>query len=343
MTVSRRFLICSIVSLAMTLTTGAASQAESFSNAVDQVQPKVVKLFGAGGLKNLANYGTGVLVSPDGHIATVWNHLLDSDVVTVVLHDGRRFFGKVVGTDSKVDLAIIKIEAEDLPFFNISDTAEVGPGALILAFSNVFKVATGDEPVSVMQGVVSAKTKLAARRGRYRASYDGDVYLVDAVTNNPGAAGGVLTTADGKLLGMLGRELKGTNNTWLNYAIPFSVLEKSINDIVAGRFSRTDDLLAVADETESSGFQSIDFGFLLVPDVVARTPAYVDSVIEETEAAKLGLQPDDLIVFANGELVHSIQTLQGVFQRLLPGDDLQLIVRRNNELVTFTFEVPRKQ
>ncbi|MEW4490454.1 trypsin-like peptidase domain-containing protein [Thalassoglobus sp. JC818] len=342
MIVSRHSFLYSIVLMLMLLAVGPTSNAESFSNAIDQVQPKVVKLYGAGGLKNLANYGTGVLVSPDGHIATVWNHLLDSDVVTVVLHDGRRFFGKVIGTDSKVDLAIIKIEAEELPFFNISDTSEVGPGALILAFSNVFKVATGDEPVSVMQGVVSAKTKLAARRGRYQASYDGDVYLVDAVTNNPGAAGGVLTTADGKLLGMLGRELKGTSNTWLNYAIPFSVLEKSVNDIVAGRFSRTDELLAAADETESAGFQAIDFGFLLVPDVVARTPAYVDSVIEETEADKMGLQPDDLIVFANGELVHSIQTLQGVFQRLLPGDDLQLIVRRNNELVTFTFEVPRK-
>lgn len=317
------------------------SRAQSFSQTIDGVQPKVVKLFGAGGLKNLATYGTGVIVSPDGHIATVWNHLLDSDAVTVVLSDGRRFFGKVIGTNSKLDLAIIKIEADGLPFFDIADTAQVGPGAAILAFSNVFKVATGDEPVSVMQGVVSAKTKLAARRGRYVVPYEGDVYLVDAVTNNPGAAGGVLTTADGRLLGMLGRELKGSNNTWLNYAIPFNVLKQSIEDIIAGRFTRTDDLLA-ANEESTSTLEPADFGFLLVPDVVARTPAYVDTIIEDSSAEKSGLRPDDLIVFANGELIHSISTLREVFTHLLPGDDLQLIVRRDNQLLTFVFEVPRK-
>ena len=317
------------------------ASAQSLPETIDRVQPKVVKLFGAGGLQNLATYGTGVIVSPEGHIATVWNHLLDADVVTVVLSDGRRFFGKVIGTNSKLDLAIVKVEADGLPFFDIGNTTQVGPGAAILAFSNVFKVATGDEPVSVMQGVVSAKTKLSARRGRYVVPYAGDVYLVDAVTNNPGAAGGVLTTADGRLLGMLGRELKGNNNTWLNYAIPFHVLKQSIEDIIAGRFTRTDDLLAVNEET-SSNIVPADFGFLLVPDVVARTPAFVDTIIEESKAQESGLQPDDLIVFANGELIHSISTLQEVFAHLLPGDDLQLIVRRDNDLITFTFEVPRK-
>ena len=340
MTATRRIVSCFICVIALAVLSSAA-HAQSMAESVEDVQPKVVKLFGAGGLKNLATYGTGVLVSPDGHIATVWNHLLDADVVTVVLNDGRRFFGKVIGTNSKLDLAIIKIEADGLPFFDIGSASRVGPGAVILAFSNVFKVATGDEPVSVMQGVVSAKTKLSARRGRYVVPYDGDVYLVDAVTNNPGAAGGVLTTADGKLLGMLGRELKGDNNTWLNYAIPFDVLKKSIEDIIAGRYTRTDDLLA-ANEDSKSDIVAADFGFLLVPDVVARTPAYVDSVIEESEAAEAGLQPDDLIVFANGELIHSIRSLGQVFDRLLPGDDLQLIVRRKDELITVTFVVPDK-
>ena len=316
--------------------------AESVAQTIDGVQPKVVKIFGAGGLKNLANYGTGVIVSPDGHIATVWNHLLDSDVVSVVLHDGRRFFGRVIGTDSRKDVAVLKIDAEDLAFFDINQTAQVGPGASVLAFSNVFKVATGDEPVTVMQGVVSAKTELAARRGRYKVPYDGEVYLVDAVTNNPGAAGGVLTTVDGRLLGMLGRELKGNNNTWLNYAIPFAVLKQSIEDIITGKFSRTNDLLAATDQPGNLGFDSVDFGFLLVPDVVARTPAYLDRIIDDSQAAKLGLQPDDLIVFANGELVHSIRTFKEVLNEAVAGDDLQLIVRRGDDLITVTFIVPQK-
>lgn len=312
--------------------------AESAASSIERVQPKVVKIFGAGGLRNLANYGSGMIISPDGHIATVWNHLLDSDVVSVVLADGRRFFGRVVGADSKHDVAVLKIDAQDLPFFDIAETASVGPGAPILAFSNVFKVATGDEPVTVMQGVVSAKAELAARRGRYRVPYDGDVYLIDAVTNNPGAAGGALTTIDGRLIGMLGRELKGNNNTWLNYAVPLNELREPIEEIISGKRSRDDPL---ANSTTQTQFSPSDFGFFVVPDVVARTPAYIDSVIEDSEAAKLGLQPDDLIVFANGELVNSVKVFNEILGQLVAGDDLQLIVRRGDDLVTVTFVVPR--
>ena len=334
--------LLSLLVIAVLLIPGQASAAESLSETIQSVQPKVVKIFGAGGLKNLANYGTGVIVSPDGHIATVWNHLLDSDVVSVVLHDGRRFFGRVVGTDSRKDVAVLKIDAEELPFADLNETVQVGPGAAVLAFSNVFKVATGDEPVTVMQGVVSAKTELAARRGRYKVPYEGEVYLVDAVTNNPGAAGGVLTTADGRLLGMLGRELKGNNNTWLNYAIPFSALKQPIEDIIAGKFTRRNDLLAIDGQNSETVYSTLDFGFLLVPDVVARTPAYIDDVVDESEAAEQGLRPDDLIVFANGELVQSISTLSDVLGQLVPGDDLQLIVRRGDDLITVTFIVPSK-
>ena len=72
----------------------------------------------------------------------------------------------------------------------------------------MFKVATGDEQVSVLHGVIAARTKLTARRGNYETPYNGPVYVVDAITNNPGSGGGVLTTADGVLLGMIGKELR---------------------------------------------------------------------------------------------------------------------------------------
>ncbi len=83
-------------------------------------------------------------------------------------------------------------------------------------------------------------------------------------------------------------------------------------------------------------------GIVLVPDVVRRTPAYIETVIPDTDAAKEGLQPDDLIVFANGELVGSIRTLESVVRRLVPGDDLQLTVRRGDALISLTFRVPRR-
>ncbi len=318
--------------------------ADEVRDVIPNVQSKVVKLFGAGGLKNLASYGSGFLVSADGHIVTVWSHLLDSDTVTVVLDDGRRMFGKVIGTDSQRDLAVLKIDASDLPHFELAHTGSVGPGSPVLAFSNVFKVAVGDEPVSVMHGIVSAKTELSARKGRFQTPYRGQVYVIDAVTNNPGAAGGVLTTYDGRLVGVLGREVRSDqNNVWLNYAVPIADLRQTIDDIIAGRHRRHDPLADNTEMPKGPGFVPIDFGLVLVPDVVFRTPAYIESVVDGSQAAQLGLRSDDLIIFANGDLIHSLRHLDTILKQLPPGDDLQLVVRRDNELISVTFRVPRQK
>lgn len=320
--------------------TNSPCPAQSQPEVAAAVQPQMVKIFGAGGIANLASYGTGFLVSAEGHIATVWSHVLDSDVVTIVLADGRRYYGKVLGAAPELDLAVLKIEAEGLPHFNLAEAATVGPGARVLAFSNMFKVATGDEPVSVQHGIVAARTKLTARRGRFEVPYQGPVYIVDAVTNTPGAAGGVLTTQDGRLLGMIGRELRNTDsNVWINYAIPISELRESIESIQSGRGREPAPPPA---ETASTGYTALDFGILLVPDVVYRTPAYIDSILPGSLAASLDLRPDDLIVFCNDELVHSIRTLDQQLRRLQAEDDLSLIVRRGNQLVTVRLVVPRK-
>lgn len=313
---------------------------QSTVETIREIQPRLVKIFGAGGIANLPSYGTGFLVSAEGHIATVWSHVLDGDTVTVVLHDGRRFTGTVLGADPERDLALLKIDATDLPHFDLSRTATVGAGARVLGFSNMFKVATGDEPVSVLHGVVSSVTKLSARRGRFDVRYDGPVYIVDAVTNNPGAAGGVLTTRDGRLLGMIGRELRNSeSHAWVNYAIPISELALPIAAIREGRAFRDE---TPAPENAGTGYTAIDFGLVLVPDVVYRTPAFIDQILPGSPAAKLDLHPDDLIVFVNNELVHSIRSLEQRLSRLQAEDDLTIVVRRGNQLITVQLTVPRK-
>ena len=106
----------------------------------------------------------------------------------------------------------------------------------MLAFSNLFGVATGDESVSMLHGTIAATTTLAARRGAYETPYQGPVYVLDAMTNNPGAAGGALTNLRGELLGMLGKELRSSrNNTWLNYAMPANELVDAVESIRAGQ------------------------------------------------------------------------------------------------------------
>ena len=189
----------------------------------------------------------------------------------------------------------------------------------MLGFSNMFKVAEGDEPVSVLHGVVAATTTLSARRGRHEVPYTGNVYIVDAITNNPGAAGGLLTTYDGQLLGMIGRELRNQeNNTWINYAIPIEALAQTIRDIQEGVFRRQDPMDVDEPLNDAS---LVELGIVLVPDVIYRTPAYIDTIIEGSAAADEGLEPDDLIVFVNNELIHSIRHLDETLARLEPGED----------------------
>ena len=319
---------------------------QSTVKTIATVSPKVVKIFGAGGGKNLQAYGSGFLVSSEGHIVTVWSHILDSDTVSVVLHDGRRFEGKVIGAEPPLDLAVLKIEAEGLPFFDLSQATGVGSGARILGFSNAFKVATGDEPVSVIHGVIAAKTTLAARRGAFESPYTGPVYIVDAVTNNSGAAGGVLTTWDGRLIGMIGKELRNTQtNTWLNYVMPIPELRDTVEQIISGRFnSRKPDEFEDGGSTRKKPrrYDATDFGIVTIPDVVARTPAYIDRILPGSLAEGAGLQSNDLILFIGDNLVQSCQTLKEELGRLESGDQLKIVVRRDDQLITVTLPVIKK-
>lgn len=319
-------------------------RAQSTQETIARIQPRMVKIFGSGGVKNLASYTTGFLVSPQGHVATAWSHVLDGEDVSVVLDDGRRFAGKVLGAEPQLDLAVLKLQGEvgDLPWFDVEkETAEGSAGQRVIAFSNMFKVAAGDEPVSVLHGVIAAKTKLAARRGAFEIPYDGPVYVVDAITNNPGATGGLLTSRDGKLLGMIGRELRNArSNTWVNYAIPLTELREAIGQIVSGKYVARE---KKPDEVANPRrYDPLDFGLVLVPDVLYRTPAYVETVLPGSPAAQAGLRPDDLILFANEDLVQSVKLLVDQLGRLEAGDTLRLMVRRGSQLETVEMPVRLK-
>src|SRR5262249_49184590 len=143
--------------------------------------------------------------------------------------DGFRYHAKVIAIEPELDVALIKIGDAKNPvagmkYFDVFEAARrplADPGTGILAFSNLFQIATRDEPVSVQQGVVASYAQLHGKIGIFDAPYTGQVYVVDAITNNPGAGGGVITTRKGELLGLIGKELRNElTNTWINYAVP---------------------------------------------------------------------------------------------------------------------------
>lgn len=337
-----------LVAILLVAVSARPAAARSTSETVEYVLPRIVKIFGAGGLQKLAAYGTGFLVSKEGHIVTVWSHVLDPDEVSVVLDDGRRFPAKVLGAEPQLDLAVLKIDSPgrelDLPHFDLNTTiGKASAGNRVLGFSNMFKVATGDEPVSVLHGVVMARTKLRARRGAFQIPYQGDVYIVDAITNNSGGAGGLLTTRDGKLIGMIGRELRNAEtNTWINYSLPLDgEMKIAIEEIISGNFTRKEN--PKDDPGAAPRYFPRDFGIVMVPDVLFRTPAYVDAVVPGSSAREQGIKPDDLVLFVNDELMQSVRMIKEKLARLEAGDPVSIVVRRKDQLHTFEFTAPRKE
>ena len=306
---------------------------QGFTSVVKTVQPKIVKLYGAGGLRGLEAYQSGCLISDDGHILTVWSYVLDSDVVVAILDDGQRFEARLTGYDPRLEMAILKIDADGLPFFNLDQAAEATSGSRILAFSNLYGVATGNEQASVQQGVVAALTSLATRRGAFKSAYQGPIYIVDAMTNNPGSAGGAVTDDQGNLIGMIGKELRNSQtNAWLNFAIPVSELVSSIDDIISGRTVVMEDL---DDRNRPNEPLSLELlGIVLVPDVVAKTPPFIDRIVPGTAAERAGLQEDDLIIEINGTMTTSSRNVRDLLSLIDRDDDAELTVQRGRDFVT---------
>ena len=303
---------------------------DSLNPVVEQTELKTVKLYGAGGFAGLDAYQSGFFISKEGHILTVWSTVLDVDEVTAVCSDGSRFNAKVEGIDPNLEIAILKTDELPNAFFESGDTPKVTPGTRVLAFSNLFGIATGMEKSSVQRGVVMALTELNAGRGYTESVYQGPVYIIDAMTNNPGAAGGALTDWKGRLVGMLGKELRDNQaNIWLNYAIPMDQLRKSIERIMSGgNVARKDENRTMADRPVELG----KLGVILVPNILTKTPAYVDLIQPESTAYQAGLKADDLILFVNSARITSQSNLYKELQFIDVTDECVLLVQRGSEL-----------
>ena len=337
----RRSYLSMIAASCLLLDFCSTSTAGDLQQTIRTAQTKVVKIYGAGGLRQLEAYQSGILISPEGHVLTALSYVLDTDDLAVMLHNGRKYQAEFLGSDPITDLALLKlpVEEEKLPFFNLkSNTAHqrAPPGQRILALSNLYSIATGDEQVSVLQGVVTAIAPLKARRGAYQANYRGDIYVLDAYANNPGAAGGALVDWQGRLLGILGKELRSeVTGTWLNYALPTDSLVSTVDDLRAGRFTRTPAELPPSVESHTTEA----LGISLIPNVLPRTPPYIDTVRRGSPAEKAGLRPDDLVVFVADQPVDSHRAVLDHLDQLEQAEPVTLSVLRDGDLQEFTLQI----
>ena len=311
--------------LAVAAATGAAEPPAPQQVAAAAAR-KVVKIHGAGGVRGLEAYQSGILVSPDGRVVTAMSTVLDSDEIDCVLDDGRRFRATLVGVDPRRELAVLALDAADLPCFTLGDDGHAAVGTRVLALSNLFGVAVGDERVSVQRGVIAAVVPLEARRGAAEAPYTGDVYVLDCTTNNPGSPGGALVDTRGRLVGMLGKELRATTSgIWLNYALPAGEIARGVEAVLTGA-------------TEPVVGRPVPFdprllGIVLVPDLLDRTPPFVESVVADSPADRAGVRADDLVIAVGPRSVTTRAALELAVGAVAPGDPVRLAIVRAGAVV----------
>jgi len=348
-----------------------------FDPAIDTLLPRLVKIYGLS-VGREAGYGTGVIVSKDGMVLTVLSLILDARHIRVVTSDGTRYTAEVIRRDPKLQLALLQVRPASFdggdsgrgagsekpgpfPFFDVTQAASeaeaetlVGqvssplrPGDWVVTAGNPFKVAEGAEPLSIAHGVFSIRTRLDARRGVKDFPYQGDVLVMDAMTSNPGAPGSAVVNLDGEFLGMVGRVVTSNlTHTPLNYAIPRDVLASFLRGEPTSPLTAKDDPDAGAPQTnrdaDGKPRAGIDLGIRLVRVGYQNTPPMVDRIRKGSIAEKLGLRKDDLILSVNGHSVKDVRDYDERAASLGPSDSVDLLVRRERQIMRFQHKPDRK-
>ena len=236
--------------------------------------------------------GSGVIVSPDGHIITN-NHVVDgANELTVTLPDKREFKGKIVGTDPKTDLAVIKIDASNLPYVRWGDSSKLQVGEYVLAVGNPFGLNS-----TVTLGIVSA-----LGRGHMGITQYEDFIQTDAAIN-PGNSGGALINTAGELVGINTAIVSQTGGyQGVGFAVPANMAKPVFESLVkTGKVVRGYLGVAIQDLTQDL---AKSFG------IRQAKGALVSSVAEDSPAQRAGLKQGDVIVAYEGKPVEDPAALQ---------------------------------
>ena len=266
-------------------------------------------------------FGSGVIISSDGYIVTN-NHVIDNaDIISVKLNDGREFKGRIIGTDPSTDLALVKIEGEDLPTIPVGDSDQLKIGEWVLAVGNPFNMAS-----TVTAGIVSAK---ARSLGVYNNGVESFIQTDAAI--NQGNSGGALVNARGELVG-INSVLYSPTGAYSGYgfAIPTSIMTKVIADLKQfGTVQRA--MLGIKGTPIDDEQQTMDEKTKeQVKELGASEGVWVREIVEGGSAAGV-LQENDVIIGIDGKRVKNFAGLQEALAQHRPGDKVSVKILRDKK------------
>jgi serine protease Do len=258
--------------------------------------------------------GSGFIVSPDGYILTN-THVVDNATrVTVRLTDRREFQAKLIGSDDKSDVALLKIEAKNLPTVRIGDPSKLRPGEWVVAIGSPFNFQN-----SVTAGIVSA----VSREVRGGSAYNYVNFIQTDVAVNPGNSGGPLFNMNGEVVGINSQIYSNTGSyAGLSFAIPIDVAN-NVRQQLATTGHVTRGRIGVSIQPVTAALAE-SFG------LDRPRGAAVSSVDSGGPADKAGLKPEDIILSVNGHKIEQSSELPALIAGIKPGSDADLEVWRGH-------------
>lgn len=274
--------------------------------------------------------GSGVIISKDGYIVTNNHVVRDANEITVKLNDNREFAARIIGLDETTDLALIKVDAKDLPAIVIGNSDDLKLGQWVLAVGNPFNLTS-----TVTAGIVSAKARSLGANGI-------ESFIQTDAAINQGNSGGALVNEKGELVGINAMLYSQTGSySGYGFAIPTTIMNKVVADLKEfGVVQRA--LLGVSGtdvtnyiDSEKAKDNEVDLGTV--------TGVYVSEVQEGSAAEEAGLKKGDVVTKVNGKKVSKMAEMQEVLSQYRPGDKASVTYMRDKKEYTKTVTLRNSQ
>ena len=311
---------------------GLSSEAVDFTDAADKAVHSVVHVknvsvrtvynpiaeffYGSrGGAQQQEQIGTGsgVIISADGYIVTNNHVIKDANELEVTLNNKKVYKAKLIGTDSKMDIALLKIDADEkLPFTAFADSDQIKVGEWVLAVGNPYNLNS-----TVTAGIVSAKARNLDNKGIQS-------FIQTDAAVNPGNSGGALVNTRGELIGINTMISSPTGSyTGYSFAVPSNITRKIIEDLM--EFGNVQRGILGVEVTELNGISSKELGVKQTEGV------YVKRIDKNSGAEKAGLSKGDVIVKLDNQSINSFSELSGFINTKRPNDKVNVTYIRNGK------------
>jgi len=329
--------------------TGAGDGRGSLHAAVERATPSVVNVFtskeiraprnplfddplfrrffgdpGEGGTERTNSLGSGVIVSPNGYILTNNHVVAAADEIEIALPSGKKLLARVVGSDPDTDLAVLQVEADNLPAITFGSSDALRVGDVVLAIGN---------PLGVGQTVTSGIVSALGRAGLGINTFENFIQTDAAI--NPGNSGGALVDAQGNLIGINSAILSRSGGSMgIGFAIPVSIARVVLEQIVKSG-------------TVTRGWIGVEIREI-TPELVEAAGlgtakgAFVAGVLRGGPADQAGVKPGDVLVAVEGKPITNPNEVLNQIAALAPGTQARLTVRRRGETLDATVAIGRR-